>query len=54
MRNHHDYINHDDFPELWLDLDITVEVEAKAKELAVIRLMRELGAKHNNLKLTAN
>jgi UV DNA damage endonuclease len=45
-RNHHDYINHHDFPELWLDLDITVEVEAKAKELAVIRLMRELGAKH--------
>lgn len=37
---HHDYINPDDFPSLWqtLDLDITVEVEAKAKELAVIKL----------------
>jgi len=44
-RNHHDYINYHDFPELWLDLDITVEVEAKAKELAVIRLMQELQSK---------
>lgn len=41
---HHDYINPDDFPSLWqtLDLDITVEVEAKAKELAVIKLYRFL------------
>ena len=45
MRNHHDYIDYHDFPELWLDLDITVEVEAKAKELAVIRLMQELQSK---------
>jgi UV DNA damage endonuclease len=41
-RNHHDYINLDDFPECWLKLDITVEVEAKAKELAVLKLMREI------------
>ena len=41
-RNHHDYINLDDFPDCWLKLDITVEVEAKAKELAVLKLMRQI------------
>ncbi|KPJ75119.1 MAG: UV damage repair endonuclease UvdE [Deltaproteobacteria bacterium SG8_13] len=46
-RNHHDYINPDDFPESWLNLDITVEVEAKAKELAVIQLMRDIENKSN-------
>lgn len=39
-RKHHDYINPDDFPEEWAGLDITVEVEAKAKELAVLRLIK--------------
>jgi UV DNA damage endonuclease len=39
---HHDYIDPDDFPPLWRTLDITVEVEAKAKELAVIKLYRFL------------
>ncbi len=42
-RKHHDYIDCRDFPESWRHLDITVEVEAKAKELAVFRLMQELG-----------
>jgi UV DNA damage endonuclease len=41
-RNHHDYIHPRDFPECWLNLDITVEVEAKAKELAVLKLMKDL------------
>ena len=41
-RNHHDYVNPEDFPEFWLNLDITVEVEAKAKELAVLELKREI------------
>lgn len=39
---HHDYINKKDFPAEWLDIDMTVEVEAKAKELAVIKLRQEL------------
>jgi UV DNA damage endonuclease len=41
-RNHHDYIDVRDLPKLWLSMDITVEVEAKAKELAVLRLMKAL------------
>ena len=44
-RNHHDYIDCQDFPRCWLPLDITVDVEAKAKELAVIKLMQDLGRK---------
>jgi UV DNA damage repair endonuclease len=41
-RNHHDHINPIDLPELWLNLDITVEVEAKAKELAVLKLINDI------------
>jgi len=40
--HHHDYINADDFPACWKNLDITVEVEAKAKELAVLKLKQDL------------
>lgn len=39
---HHDYINPRDFPKCWPGRRLTVEVEAKAKELAVLRLMRAL------------
>ena len=45
----HDYINLKDFPVFWLNLDITVEIEAKAKELAVLKLMREIDIKQNKL-----
>ena len=41
-RNHHDYIDVNDFPSCWINLDITVEVEAKAKELAVLKLKKDL------------
>ncbi len=39
---HADYINPNDFPECWKNLNITVDVEAKAQELAVIQLMQHL------------
>jgi len=39
---HHDFIDPDDFPAEWLNLDLTVEVEAKAKEIAVLRLKKEI------------
>lgn len=39
---HHDWIDPDDFPAEWHSHRLTVEVEAKAKELAVLRLMQVL------------
>lgn len=42
---HHDYIDIVDFPEEWLGWPLTVEVEAKAKELAVARLLAGLRRK---------
>ncbi len=41
-RRHHDYINIADFPDCWRDLSITVEIEAKAKEVAVAKLRKQL------------
>ena len=40
---HHDYIDPHDFPRDWLGWPLTVDVEAKAKELAVLRLKGALG-----------
>lgn len=42
--HHHDFITPRDFPREWLHRDLTVEVEAKAKEVAVARLARYLRA----------
>ncbi|MCA9122941.1 MAG: UV DNA damage repair endonuclease UvsE [Planctomycetaceae bacterium] len=39
---HHDFIDIQDFPQCWRDLSLTVEVEAKAKEVAVLKLKRQL------------
>jgi UV DNA damage endonuclease len=46
IREHHDFIDPADLPGAWLKLkrNITVEVEAKAKELAVLRLRATLAA----------
>lgn len=40
-RPHHDFIDPHDFPCEWIGLDVTVEIEAKAKELAVAQLAVE-------------
>ncbi len=39
---HHDFINVADFPSGWRTQAVTVEVEAKAKEVAVLKLMKQL------------
>lgn len=39
---HHDFIDVNDFPLCWLNHSLTVEVEAKAKELAIARLQMDL------------
>jgi UV DNA damage endonuclease len=39
---HHDFIDIHDFPDCWHGLDLTVEVEAKAKEVAVLKLKCDL------------
>ena len=44
-RSHADYIDLKDFPDCWLNRDMTIDVEAKAKELAVSQLLDELGKK---------
>jgi UV DNA damage endonuclease len=43
-QRHHDFIDLADWPACWSRLDATVEVEAKAKELAVLKLRDELAA----------
>ena len=43
---HHDYVDAGDFPVEWLGWPLTVDVEAKAKELAVIRLIADLPRSH--------
>jgi UV DNA damage endonuclease len=42
-RPHADYIDVADFPRCWRKMEVTVDVEAKAKELAVARLAADLG-----------
>ena len=44
---HHDYINAGDFPVEWLGWLLTVEVEAKAKELAVAGLIADLNGEED-------
>jgi UV DNA damage endonuclease len=41
-RPHADYIDTADFPTCWRGRAMTVDIEAKAKELAVVRLMAEI------------
>jgi UV DNA damage endonuclease len=48
-KRHHDFINVKDFPKYWRERDLTVEVEAKAKELAVLQLMKRLATRKKRL-----
>jgi UV DNA damage endonuclease len=45
---HHDFIDVKDFPKCWHDLDLTLE--AKAKEVAVLKLKTELDRKRRQQK----
>lgn len=45
---HHDDIDPRDFPQSWLSLKITVDVEAKSKELAVLKLLGSLQPNNSN------
>lgn len=45
-RPHADFIDIDDFPTEWMHLDATIDVEAKAKELAVVKLQKDLALPH--------
>ncbi len=47
-RPHADFIDPTDFPECWKGFDFTVDVEAKAKELAVLELKKELDIREKN------
>lgn len=46
---HHDFIDVKDFPQCWSTLNVTVEVEAKAKELAVLKLKQQLSQRKQRL-----
>ncbi len=43
---HHDYIDPKDFPQAWRGWPLTVEVEAKAKELAVAKIQKDLASQN--------
>jgi len=45
-RTHAEFISAVDFPEEWLAAETTIDVEAKAKELAVLKFKEELAAKN--------
>lgn len=49
---HHDFIDVADFPRCWLNESLTVEVEAKAKEQAVLKLKSDLQSITNPGKRT--
>ncbi len=42
LRSHADFIDPTDFPSEWMRLDATIDIEAKGKELAVLKLRQDL------------
>ncbi|MBW6515913.1 MAG: UV DNA damage repair endonuclease UvsE [Candidatus Cloacimonetes bacterium] len=47
---HHDFIDINDFPDYWKTLDLTIEIEAKSKEVAIKKLRAELIAQGVQLR----
>jgi UV DNA damage endonuclease len=47
-RPHADYVIPDDFPDAWRGRRMTIDVEAKAKERAVLALREAVSAHHSN------
>lgn len=45
---HHDFIDFEDFPPAWASLPVTIEVEAKAKEIAVVRLREQFSERFSS------
>jgi len=41
-KEHHDFIDVQDFPDFWKNQSLTIEVEAKAKESAVLQLLSQI------------
>lgn len=52
-RPHADYIRPSDVPESWLDRTMTIDIEAKAKERAVLRLQRWLATRQQRERADA-
>jgi UV DNA damage endonuclease len=48
-RAHADYIDPADFPDVWLGRTMTIDVEAKGKERAVLAIKEELGVRSREL-----
>ncbi len=53
-RRHHDFIDVRDVPICWMEHSLTVEVEAKVKELAVLHLKRALARRQSRMRRNAN
>jgi UV DNA damage endonuclease len=52
-RPHADYIDPADVPKAWLTMDLTVDVEAKAKERAVLALIAQLSGRPSRRRVAA-
>lgn len=46
---HADYIEPEDIPSCWFDRAMTVDIEAKAKELAILRLISEIDTNKHDI-----
>ncbi|MDD2897659.1 MAG: UV DNA damage repair endonuclease UvsE [Desulfuromonadaceae bacterium] len=51
IKSHADFIDRNDFPDCWLGRNMTVDIEAKAKELAVVKVMEDVEALNYRLRV---